>query len=221
VTGPDPIDGHVTALAAALRGPARVKARILTEVHDGLADAARALDADPDTGPDTDPRAAAVRDFGPVEEVAPAFQRELSIAQARRTAGVVALAAPGLGACWFLVTLHGRGLPHAVGLLAVHLGGVTAATALLAAAALAATGALARRLPTPHRLPIVVAWTGTTASVALAVSALTLTAAAALAGNWTLSVLIGALTIAFHARVAASARACRMSARACRTYARA
>ncbi len=203
-----PIEEHVAALAVALHGPARAKARILTEVRDCLTDAATAL------AHDADPPGAAVRDFGPVDEVAPAFQRELSIAQARRTARMVALAAPVLAACWLLGAQPGR--PPAVHLLAAHLGGVTAATALLAAAALAATGTLARRLPTPRRLPSMVAWTGTTASVALAVSAVTLTATSALAGNWVLSTLLGALTIASHARVAASARACRACARALR-----
>jgi hypothetical protein len=209
MTASDPIDDHVAALALALRGPARARARVLTEVRDGLTDAAAAL-AHAD-----DPRGAAVRDFGPVDVVAAAFQRELSIAQARRTAGVVALAAPFLAACWFIVTLpaHRQGLPPAVGVLAAHLGGVTAATALLAAAALAATGTPARLLPTPHRLPMMVAWTGTAACVALAVSAVVLTATSALAGNWPLSALIGVVTIASHARVAASARACRACAR--------
>lgn len=209
----DPIAEHVAALAAALHGPERARARILTEVRDGLVDAAAAL------AHHADPRGAAVRDFGPVDEVAPAFQRELSIAQARRTAGAVALAAPFLGACWFLVTLPAHrppGLPHAVHVLAAHLGGVTAAAALLAAVALVATGAPARRLPTPRRLPMVVAWAGTAASIALAASALTLTTAAALTGSWVLSALVGALTLAWHARVAASARACRTCARVLR-----
>lgn len=203
-----PIDAHVAALEVALHGPAEVKARLLTEVRDCLTDAAAAL------AHDADPAGAAVRDFGSVDEVAPAFQRELSIAQARRTARTVALAATVLAVCWFVGAQQGR--PRVVHLLAVHVGGVTAATGLVAAVALAATGALARRLPTPRRLPVMVAWTGTATGVALAVSAVTLTATSALAGNWVLSAVLGALTIASHVRVAASARQCRTCARALR-----
>ncbi|MER7787647.1 hypothetical protein [Streptomyces sp. NPDC097640] len=215
--GPDPIDGHVAALAAALHGPARVKERMLTEARDALIDAA----ADIGDGGGPDGRGAeraarqAVDDFGSVEDVAPAFQRELTIAQARQTARVVALTVPFLIVCWYLTAIvgHGRQLPHSAQILAAHVGGVAAAAALLAGVSLAATGALARRLPTPPRLPLMVAWTGTTAGTALAVSALTLTTASVLAGNWPLSALMGAVTIASHIRVAASARACRECAR--------
>lgn len=47
---------------------------------------------------------------------------------------------------------------------AAHLGGVAATTALLGAVFLAVTDALARLLPTPQRLPLAVALTGTTAA---------------------------------------------------------
>jgi hypothetical protein len=213
--GHDPIEEHLAALAAALHGPARAKARMLTEARDGLTDAAAALAC----GATPDDRAArqAVRDFGSVDEVAPAFQQELTVAQARHTARAVVLAVPFLMACWHLVTVvgggQGRHVLHLAQVLAAHLGGVAAAAALLAGTSLAVTGALARRLPTPHRLPLMVAWAGTTATAALAISALTLAVAAALAGNWPLGALIGVLTVAVHARIAASARACRQCAR--------
>ncbi|SCL45101.1 hypothetical protein GA0070606_0603 [Micromonospora citrea] len=216
-TGPDPIEEHLAGLAAVLHGPARAKARMLAEARDGLTDAVAALACD--AAPD-DPAAArqAVRDFGSIEEVAPAFQQELTVAQARHTARVVLLAVPFLMACWHLVTVVGQGrgrhLSEHAQSLAAHLGGVATAAALLAAASLAATGALARRLPTPHRLPMMVAWAGTTATTALVTSALTLAVAAALAGNWALGALVGALTVALHARIAAAARACRECARA-------
>ncbi|MGK5674270.1 permease prefix domain 1-containing protein [Micromonospora sp. URMC 106] len=214
--GRDPIEEHLAALAAALHGPARAKARMLTEARDGLTDAAAALAC----GATPDDRAArqAVRDFGSVDEVAPAFQQELTVAQARHTARAVVLAVPFLLACWHLVTVvgggQGRHVPHLAQVLAAHLGGVAAAAALLAGASLAATGVLARRLPTPHRLPLMVAWAGTAATVALVTSALTLAVAAALAGNWALGALIGVLTVALHTRIAAAARACRQCARA-------
>ncbi|NBE50931.1 permease prefix domain 1-containing protein [Streptomyces boluensis] len=211
----DPIDAHVADLAAALHGPARAKSRMVTELREGLVDAARDLASGPD--PDHDAARLAVREFGSVAEIAPSFQRELTIAQARHTARTVMLIAPLLLVCWYLVRTWdgatGRQLPDTVELLVAHLGGVAAVAALLAAAALAATGALARRLPTPHRLPLAVAWTGTVAATALAVSALTLTLASLLAANWPLSVAAGVVIITCHAKVAASARACRECAR--------
>ncbi|MFD0901721.1 hypothetical protein ACFQ11_15075, partial [Actinomadura sediminis] len=78
---------------------------------------------------------------------------------------------------------------------------------------LAATGAWGRRLPVPHGLPRTVAWAGTVAGAALGVSAVALTVASALAANWPLAALIAVLAVASHAKVAASARACRHCAR--------
>ncbi|MGW3566018.1 hypothetical protein ACWDSL_19440 [Streptomyces sp. NPDC000941] len=211
--GLDPIDEHVAALAGALHGPVRVKERMLTEARDALNDAA----ADIAGGGSADGRAArqAVDGFGSVKDIAPAFQRELTIAQARHTARRVALIVPFLILCWYVLAIvdRGRGMPHSVEVLAVHVGGVATAAALLAAASLAATGALARWLPTPRRLPLMVAWTGTAACVAMAISAVTFTTASALAGNWLVSVGVGLVTIASHVRIAASARACRECAR--------
>jgi hypothetical protein len=215
VEAADPIEDHVAALAAALSGPARVKARMVAELRDGLLDAA--ADLSPERAPDDRTARRAVRQFGTVAEIAPSFQRELTIAQARHTARDVALIVPFLIACWYLVEIagrtEGRPLPGAVQIAAANLGGIAAVTALLAAAFLAATGTLARRLPTPHRLPLMVAWTGTTAATALAISAFTLTIASVLAANWPLSALAGLLTIACHARIASSARSCRECAR--------
>jgi hypothetical protein len=78
---------------------------------------------------------------------------------------------------------------------------------------LAASGTLARRLPTPHRLPLVVAWTGTTASIAMALATLTLAVAAIMAADWPLIAVACALAAASHALTAPSARACRRCAR--------
>lgn len=232
-TGPAaaPIEAHVADLAAALHGPARVKSRLLGEFREGLIDAARDLSYD---GPDgraesssgraesareAGERAAqqAVREFGSVAELAPSFQQELTIAQARHTAGTVMPVAPLLLMCWYLVQTWdgaaGRRPPGTVETLVAHLGGVAASAAVVGAAALVATGALARRLPTPRHLPLVVAWTGTTAAASLAVGALALTLASILAANWPLGVALGVGVIVVHAKVAASARACRACAR--------
>ncbi|QFG23937.1 permease prefix domain 1-containing protein [Actinomadura sp. WMMB 499] len=206
------VDEHLAALDGALRGPARTKARMLTEVRDGLADATDAL-AGAGLAADAAERRA-VRDFGAVADVAPGFQHELTIAQARRTALAAALSAPVLLLCWQVAGLQVAGadtgvLPYTARLV----GGAAAVAALLSACCLAATGAWARRLPVPRRLPVTVAWAGTTAGAALGVSAVALTAASALAANWPLAALVAVLTLAFHAKVAGSARACRHCAR--------
>ncbi|MFE2557056.1 permease prefix domain 1-containing protein [Streptomyces sp. NPDC059352] len=213
--GTDPVEVYAADLAAALHGPARAKARLVEEIRGGLADTA---DAHVERGSShQDAIRAAVREFGRVEELVPSCQRELTLAQARHTARAVALTAPSLIACWYLAGTPAADpagpIPRAAQLLAVHLAGVAIAATLLAAATLALTGTLARRLPTPPRLPLVVAWAGTTAGVAMAVTTLALALASALATNWPLLALAGALAAASHAVVATSARACRRCAR--------
>ncbi|GGV10141.1 hypothetical protein GCM10010182_32460 [Actinomadura cremea] len=201
------VDEHLAALDGALRGPARAKARMLTEVRDGLTDARDAL---ADAGlPAGDAERRAVRDFGTVAEVAPSFQHELTIVQARRTALAAALSAPVLLLCWWTAGSDTGVLAYAARLV----GGVAAVAALLCAGCLAATGAWARRLPVPRGLPVTVAWAGTTAGAALGVSAVALTVASAPTANPPLALLIAVLTLAFHAKVASSARACRHCAR--------
>jgi hypothetical protein len=211
----DPIEDYVSSLAAALHGPARTKARMVAEVREDLTDAVsertraglpyqRAADQ-------------AVREFGTADELVVSWQRELTIAQARHTARAVALTVPFVIACWYLVRQAGHDqtweLPRTAQLLAVHLAGVSAVAALLAAVALAATGTLARWLPTPDRLPLTVAWGGTVASVSMAVATLALAIAAALGTDWLLLAFAGALAATSHALVAGSARSCRRCAR--------
>ncbi|WP_447039236.1 permease prefix domain 1-containing protein [Streptomyces sp. DSM 118878] len=206
VRHPDPIEEYVRELTAALHGPPNAKSRLVEEMRGGLLDTAAAHAAA--GAPEDDAARLAVRDFGTVEDLAPACQHELTIAQARHTARTVALTAPFLLTCWHLSR---AGDPQALAwqTLAAHLALIATLAALLAAAALAATGPLARRLPTPHGLPRAVAWTGTTASGAMAVATLSLAIAAALATNWPLLAAAGALAAASHAVVATSARACR------------
>lgn len=211
----DPLDEYVAALTAALRGPAPAKSRMIEEMRDGLADTAAAYAG---AGMPSD-RAAhqALREFGTVDELLPSCQRELTIAQARHTARAVALTAPLLMVCWYLARTvgddQGWQLPIVARLLAVLLACVAIVAALLAAATLAATSTLGRWLPTPRRLPLVVAWVGTTASAAMAATALALAVASALAEDWPLLAFAGGLAAASHAVVAASARACRRCAR--------
>jgi hypothetical protein len=209
------IDDYIASLAATLHGPARAKARLIEEMRDGLVDtvAAHTHEGLSHQGAVRE----AVREFGSPDELAPSCQRELTIAQTRHTARSLVLTAPFLIACWHLIwtTDHyqERRLAQAAELLAMNLAGVAAVAALCATVALVATGTLARRLRTPHRLPLVVAWTGTAASVAIVITTLALAAAAPLATSWPLVAFAGALSAGSHAVVAASARACRRCAR--------
>ncbi|WP_030786461.1 permease prefix domain 1-containing protein [Streptomyces sp. NRRL S-920] len=209
------VEEYAADLSAALHGPAKAKARLVDEIRDGLVDTAA---AHAETGlPEEEAARRAVREFGSVGELAPSCQRELTVAQARHTARAVTLTAPFLIGCWYLARTAGHDLtaylPRTAQLLAVHLASVATVAALLAAATLAATGSLARRFPTPRRLPLVVAWAGTTASGAMAAATLALALAAALAADWPLLAFAGALAAAAHATVATSARACRRCAR--------
>ncbi|MEV6132521.1 permease prefix domain 1-containing protein [Streptomyces violaceusniger] len=211
----DPVEVYIADLTALLHGPARAKARMIEEIRDGLTETV-ATHTRGGSAPD---RAAddAVREFGTPEELAPVCQRELTIAQARHTAWAVSLTAPFLTACWYLTssTAHGQDglVPRTAQLLATQLTVVIGAIALLAALALAVTGTLARRLPTPHRLPLAIAWVGTTAGVAMGIATLTLAIASLLATDWPLLALAGAFAAVSHAVVAPSARACRRCAR--------
>ncbi|MEV6926439.1 permease prefix domain 1-containing protein [Dactylosporangium sp. NPDC051485] len=85
-----PIDAYVTSLRRALRGPRSAKADLLAEARDGLTDAAEHYES---TGlPRLAAERLAVSDFGPVADLAPEYQRELALTQARRTAVLVGTA---------------------------------------------------------------------------------------------------------------------------------
>ncbi|WP_221349861.1 permease prefix domain 1-containing protein [Streptomyces beigongshangae] len=211
----DPVEDYVASLSAALHGPARTKARMVAEVREGLTDAVS--EHTREGLPYQRAVSRAVREFGTTDELVVSWQRELTIAQARHTARAVALTLPFVIACWYLVRNAGHGrtwqLPGTAQVMVAHLAGVAVCAALLAAATLAATGTLARWLPTPDRLPLVVAWAGTTASVAMAVATPALAVASALGTNWALMAFAGVLAAASHASVAGSARSCRRCAR--------
>lgn len=82
------IDRFMTDMAGALTGPNALKKDLLAEARCGLEDAAAAY-REAGAAPE-DAEELAVRDFGRMSEVAPGYQRELALAQARRTA------------CWLL-----------------------------------------------------------------------------------------------------------------------
>ncbi|XRQ15667.1 permease prefix domain 1-containing protein [Actinomadura welshii] len=206
------VDDYVASLAAELRGPARAKARMVEEIRAGLRDT---VEAHRTGGLPADRAAdAAVREFGTGAELLPHIQRELAIAQARRTARTAALTVPFLAGCWLLARTAGLDGGWPSRLLTVHLAGVAVTAVLLAVTTLAATGPLALRVPTPPRLPLAVAWTGTAAGASLGAASLALAAASLLAAHWPLMLLVAALTAASHALLAGSARACRECARA-------
>jgi len=150
------IDGYLAELRGCLRGPRRVRADLLTEVRDSLVDAAEAHRRR-GLGPQEAERAA-VREFGEVRIVAPEFQAELALAQARRTAllvlVVVAVEAIVSGLIWKLAAwrLAARGSdwqPNPTYSLVAHAVDAAGYATALAGAALAllASGVGARWLP--------------------------------------------------------------------------
>lgn len=101
MTTVDPIAEYVVALRRALHGPRRTLRCMVAEAHAGLADAAAAY-RDGGVAPE---RAAvlAVRDFGPVAEVAPEFQDELTARQGRWAAILLAVVFPAMLFGWDLL----------------------------------------------------------------------------------------------------------------------
>jgi hypothetical protein len=87
-----PIDAYVDGLAAALRGPRRTRAEMITEARHSLQDAACAFADAGLSAAEAEDRA--VAEFGTLREVAPAYQAELAAQQGRRTATWIALALP-------------------------------------------------------------------------------------------------------------------------------
>ncbi|WP_202609559.1 permease prefix domain 1-containing protein [Herbidospora solisilvae] len=92
------VDDYVAALAKTLRGPRRARRDLLAEARDGLCDAAEAY-AEEGLSPE-EAQARAVADFGPVAEVAPGFQEELTAVQVRHTALLLFLGTPVLALMW-------------------------------------------------------------------------------------------------------------------------
>jgi hypothetical protein len=96
----DPVARHVAELEQALHGPGRARRSMIREVRDGLHDAVAAYRA---CGLDHERAAAlAVRDFGPIREVAPQFQEELAARQGRWTALLMMVVFPGTVLAWGL-----------------------------------------------------------------------------------------------------------------------
>jgi hypothetical protein len=188
---------------------------MIDEIRDGLTDAVAARTSEGE--PHDAAARGAVREFGTIADLVPDCQAELTIAQTRHTARRVILTTTVLltygQVAWIMPDAHPAGLPRIVQLFGANLAVLAGAAALLATTTLATTGVLARWLPTPRRLPLVVAWTGTITSIAMAIATITMVAASAFTTSWLLMVLGGMLAAAAHPILAASARACRRCAR--------
>ncbi|WP_230424498.1 permease prefix domain 1-containing protein [Prauserella cavernicola] len=192
------VEAHAAELAASLHGPEKVRTRLVDEIREGLADtiAAHTREGEPPEGVFE----RAVREFGTPAELAPSCQRELTVAQTRRTSLTVALAVPVVLAAWSLAW-GASAVALAVGIVGV----------VLALGTLAATGSVARGLPVPGWLPLVAAWSGTIAGVAVVPTTLAL--ALTSAASWPLVLLASVLAVVAHGVVAGSARTCRRCAR--------
>jgi hypothetical protein len=155
MTGPphawvDPVKpearAYLDAVAAALAGPRRRRERILSELGDGL-DQAAADHAAAGRPPD-EAVLTAIRDFGTPDTVAAAFAGELATATARRVLGWFVVTGPLVG-LWWLLALHVR--PWRAGVVdliaAIPVLPLVAAVLATAAATFATTGRLMRWLP--------------------------------------------------------------------------
>ena len=129
------IDAYLAELAAALRGPRRAKADLLTEARDSLVDATEAYEHE---GHDRESaERAAVRDFGTLDEVVPGYQAELGWARARHTSLLILFVFAAQPFVWGIAFQRVTGTPAAApGSVAdgfvEDLGGITILVALLA-----------------------------------------------------------------------------------------
>ena len=148
------IEGYVAGLGRRLVGPTRLKAELLTEVRDGLDDAAEAHRARGLDAPGAQRRA--VEEFGGYADVTPAFQVELAAAQGRATALLVAGALVALRLVAPLVSATGPAVDDAwarsYGLLVGAFDVLAVVGAVGAGAAVLAYGPVGRRLRDPARL---------------------------------------------------------------------
>lgn len=159
----DPIALHISALEVALRGPRRTRRDMISEARAGLRDAAAAYR---EGGLPADQAAVwAVRDFGPVPEVAPEFQDELTARQGRWSALLYALVFPGMMLAWDVFWSFGwtREVAGPASQAVRVLSRVEdAATLVIGAAALVLLAASFRRSVSAHRLTRAIGITGAT-----------------------------------------------------------
>lgn len=166
MAGAGVITKFVGELAAALDGPRRSRRSLLSEVRDGLDDAAAAHRSRGIPEPAAEARA--VAEFGKVSDLAPLYQGELTANQTGRTATLLAVCFPMMYALWELFGSRGHGwtsAPAAAGQLAKTLdvaSGVTAGAALVGLLLLVGR---ARGRGAPRPLAIAVGLLGGTAAL--------------------------------------------------------
>ena len=202
------IEAYVAELDRTLRGPRGAKADLLAEARDGLVDAAEARERD--GVPSEDAEREAVAEFGTVPDIAPDYQTELGLAQARRTALVVfgVLAALQLASRLAWSSGSPSGTPHPAWYAMLALLVDWLCPAVLVAAAACAVGA--RRLGAGRRLarPVGLLAAGVAGAFAAAGLLLTLGNPAA-SSHVTLASLVWAVVVlGSMGWVAASARRC-------------
>ncbi|MGC1213009.1 MAG: permease prefix domain 1-containing protein [Micromonospora sp.] len=146
------VEERLRELADHLRGPARLKADLLTEARDALRDAAEAYR---DSGlPAGEAERRAVAEFGTTGELAPGYQAELAAGALRRLALralAVALALMAGGDLTWRGSSWSDGPPPPEGFLLLHasLNGIWLTVAGLALVGLL-VGVLAARYGSPH-----------------------------------------------------------------------
>jgi hypothetical protein len=143
MTPADPrIRGYLDTIAARLPGPRRRRARILTELGDGLDEAV--TDAIATGRPE--PVAAAIGEFGPPDAVADAFAGELATARARQAVAWLLATGPLVGV-WWLALLRPDRMGLTALIAAIPVLPLVAVGIAAAAGTFATTGRLIRWLP--------------------------------------------------------------------------
>ncbi|MFF0863790.1 permease prefix domain 1-containing protein [Nonomuraea sp. NPDC003560] len=95
------IDDYVADLDRALSGPSGAKRDLVVEARDSLSDTADALEAD---GLDrAEAERLAVAEFGPVTEIAPGYQSELTAVAGRRLGLLLFISVPLTALMWSMV----------------------------------------------------------------------------------------------------------------------
>jgi hypothetical protein len=145
-------DTYLAELAAALPGPRHRRAAVLTEVLDGLCEAAGRHRAHGLTAEQAS--RAATQEFGTPADLAAAFAGELTAAQARQTVAILLFTGPLVGIWWLLLLAPASWWQNPIGLwTAIPVLPLIGAAAVTGAAVIATTGRLTRWLPetTPAR----------------------------------------------------------------------
>src|SRR5690349_5501816 len=95
------IDDYVSGLGRSLRGPSRLRRDLVAEARDGLDDAAEAH-VEQGVGR-AEAERKAVAEFGPMTEIARAYQEELAAHQGRRMAATLFVTVPLMTLIWSFI----------------------------------------------------------------------------------------------------------------------